>query len=64
MIFNLSAGDIICIGDDITLTVLAVESDLIRFGLETPKRKRFAADDSKACDEDDLTQRLDAWKWN
>jgi hypothetical protein len=33
MVFDLSAGDVIRFGDAIALTVLAVEDDLIRFGL-------------------------------
>jgi len=36
MVYDLSPGDVIHIGDAVTLTVLAVEGDLIRFGLETP----------------------------
>jgi sRNA-binding carbon storage regulator CsrA len=35
MIFNLCAGEVLKIGDDITLTILAVEGDMIRLGLET-----------------------------
>jgi hypothetical protein len=34
MVFDLSPGDVVRIGDGITLTVLAIEDDLIRFGLE------------------------------
>jgi hypothetical protein len=34
VVFDLSAGDVIRFGDDVTLTVLAVEEDLIRFRLE------------------------------
>ena len=34
MVFDLSPGDVICFGDDVTLTVLAVEDDLIRVRLE------------------------------
>ena len=35
MIFNLSAEEAIHIGPAVTLTVLAVEGDLVYFGLET-----------------------------
>ena len=38
MVFTLSPGEVIHIGDAVTLTVLAVVGDLIRFGLETPER--------------------------
>ena len=34
MVFDLSPGDVVHIGDAVTLTVLAIEDDLIRFGLE------------------------------
>jgi sRNA-binding carbon storage regulator CsrA len=65
MIVNLSAGDVIRVGDAVTLTVLAVESDLICFGLETPKRKSLGAREiGKDCDEADLKQRLNFWEWN
>jgi hypothetical protein len=37
MVFDLSPGDVVCIGDDICLTVLAIEDDLIRFRLELPE---------------------------
>jgi hypothetical protein len=58
MIVTLSPGKAIHIGDTITLTVLAVEGDLIRFGLETPEEKSPGADDSgQGCDEADLKQR-------
>jgi Global regulator protein family len=36
MVFTLSAGDVIRFGDAVTLTVVAVEGDLVRFGLESP----------------------------
>jgi Global regulator protein family. len=65
MIVNLSRGDVIRIGEAVTLTVLAVESDLIRFGLETPERKRPGAGDiGKGFNEADLKQRLNVCEWN
>jgi sRNA-binding carbon storage regulator CsrA len=65
MIFNLSPGDVIHIGYAVTLTVLAVEGDLIRIGLETPERKSSGAGEiGKGCDEADLKQRLNVWQWN
>jgi hypothetical protein len=35
MVYELSPGDVIHIGDALTLTVVAVEGNLIRFGLES-----------------------------
>jgi hypothetical protein len=35
MVYDLSPGDVVHIGDAVALTVMAVEGDLIRFGLET-----------------------------
>ena len=37
MVYDLSPGDVVHIGDAVTLTVMAVEGDLIRFGLESPE---------------------------
>jgi hypothetical protein len=34
MVTTLSTGDTIRVGDSITLTLLAVEGDLVRFGVE------------------------------
>jgi hypothetical protein len=36
MVYDLSPGDVFHIGDAVTLTVVAVEGNLIRFGLESP----------------------------
>jgi hypothetical protein len=35
MVYDLSPGDVIQFGDGVTLTVLAVEVDLIHFGVES-----------------------------
>jgi sRNA-binding carbon storage regulator CsrA len=35
MVTSLSTGDKIHIGDSLTLTILAIEGDLIRFGVES-----------------------------
>jgi sRNA-binding carbon storage regulator CsrA len=65
MIVNLSPGEVIHIGDAVTLTVLAVEGGQIRFGLETPEGESPGADEiSKDCDEADLKQRRNGWEWN
>jgi hypothetical protein len=37
MIFTLSTGEVIHIDDAVTLTVLAIEGDLVRFGLDMPE---------------------------
>jgi hypothetical protein len=37
MVFDLPPGDVIRIGEGVTLTVLAMEGDQIRFGLELPE---------------------------
>jgi hypothetical protein len=37
MVTCLSPGDTIYVGDSVILTVLAVEGDLIRFGVESSK---------------------------
>jgi Global regulator protein family len=65
MLFTLSAGEAIHIGAAVTLTVLAVEGDLIRFGLETPEGESPGADDTgKGGDEADLKQRRNGWELN
>jgi hypothetical protein len=65
MIFNLSAGEVLRIGEVATLTVLAVEGDWIHLRLETAEGVRSAADevgrDSTAASG---TQRADIWAWN
>ncbi len=35
MVTSLSTGDTIQVGDSVTLTVLAIEGDFIRFGIES-----------------------------
>jgi Global regulator protein family len=35
MVFDLSSGEVVHIGDGVTLTILAVEGDSIQFGLES-----------------------------
>jgi hypothetical protein len=35
MVTSLSTGDKIHVGDSVTLTLLAIEGDLIRFGVES-----------------------------
>jgi hypothetical protein len=40
MLYDLSPGDAIRIGDAVTLTVMDVEGNLIRFGLDSPDGER------------------------
>lgn len=40
MVTSLSIGDRICVADCVTLTLLAIEGDLIRFGLESSEPGR------------------------
>ena len=37
VVYDLSPGDVVHIGDAVTLTVVAVDGNLIRFGLESPE---------------------------
>jgi sRNA-binding carbon storage regulator CsrA len=65
MIFDLSAGDAIHIGDAVTLTVLAVEDDLIRFGLETPEEGSPGAGEiGKDNEAADLKHGPNGWESN
>jgi hypothetical protein len=50
MLFDLAPGDTIRIGDGVTLTVLAIEGDLIRLGLESPERVPGADRDDERAD--------------
>jgi hypothetical protein len=65
MIFDLSPGDAIHVGDAVTLTVLAMEGDVIRFGLEAPEGASPGAGavgkDVKAAD---LKGRRNGWELN
>ena len=37
MVYDVSPGDVIHIGETVTLTLVAVEGNLIHFGLEAPE---------------------------
>ena len=37
MVYDLSPGDVLHIGDAVTLTVVAVEGNLVHLGLESPE---------------------------
>jgi hypothetical protein len=43
VVYDLSPGDVLHIGDAVTLTVMAVEGNLICFGLESPDGDRLDA---------------------
>ncbi len=62
MVFNLSRGDVIRFGDDLTLTVLAVEDNLIRFGLELPESCPGADMDCEGADRSQTEARR--WELN
>jgi hypothetical protein len=62
MVFNLSPGDVVHIGDVVTLTVLAVEDDLIRFRLESPEGECPGA--GTDCEEADLKLKWGEWELN
>jgi hypothetical protein len=61
MVFDLSPGDVVRIGDGITLTVLAIEDDLIRFGLELPEGCQAA---DMACQRATSNRRRPGWELN
>jgi hypothetical protein len=54
MVYDLSPGDVLYIGDIVTLTVMAVEGNLIRLGLESPDREFPNA--GPDCPQPDLKQ--------
>jgi sRNA-binding carbon storage regulator CsrA len=65
MIFNLSAGEVLRIGDVATFTVLAVEGDLVHLRLETAEGVRSAVGEvGKDCTGASCTQRASTWAWN
>ena len=60
MVYDLSPGDVIHIGDAVTLTIVAVEGNLIRFGLESPDGECPAAGtDGQQAD----PKRASGWRW-
>jgi hypothetical protein len=65
MVFTLTPGEAIQIGDVITLTVLAVEDDLIRLGLEAPEgASPLPGDAGKDNEEADPKHRWNGWELN
>jgi hypothetical protein len=39
MVYDVAPGDVIRIGDGVRLTIVAVEGNLVRFGIESPDTK-------------------------
>lgn len=65
MVFTLSTGQAIHLAEGITLTVLAVDGDLIHFGLETPEgTSPDAGEVGQAGEEFGLTHRRNRWELN
>ena len=65
MIFNLSVGEVLHIGDIVTLNVLAVEGDLIYLGLEMAEAVRSTAGHaSKDNNGASCEQRRNWWELN
>ena len=62
MVYDLSPGDVIHIGDAATLTVVAVEGDLIHFELESPEADCPGTD--IRCEEADLQRQQGWWELN
>jgi hypothetical protein len=64
MLFTLSPGEAIRIGA-VTLTVLAVDGDLIRFGLEAAEGENPDVDDTgQDSDQAARKHRRKGWEWN
>jgi hypothetical protein len=61
MVFDLSPGDVVRIGDGVTLTVLAIEDGLIRFGVESPEECPAAG---VGCEGADLKPEQGGWGLN
>jgi hypothetical protein len=62
MTCDLSPGDAVHFGNAVTLTVLAVEDDLIHFKVESPERDY--ASPVIEYNESDLSPQQDWWKLN
>jgi Global regulator protein family len=65
MFFTLSAGEVIHIGNAITLTVLAIEGDMIRFRLDEPNGASPGAPDvSMGNEQANLKHGRTGWELN
>jgi hypothetical protein len=61
VVTTLSIGDTIHVGDSVTLTLLAVEGDLIRFGVESSESGGL---DRSVLSEGRNEPDLNWWEWN
>jgi hypothetical protein len=61
MVTTLSPGDKVHVGDAVTLTVLAVEGDLIRLGVEPPEPGGHGPG---VLIEGSAESGLNGWEWN
>jgi hypothetical protein len=59
MTLDLCPGDVIRLGETLTLTVLAVEGDRVRFALEAPEGVTGDVGEG-----DDLTREVSEWAWD
>ena len=41
LVLSRKAGEVLCIGEDITIEVLSVEGDRVRIGISAPKKTRI-----------------------
>jgi hypothetical protein len=62
MTCDLSPGDVVRFGNAVTLTILAIEGDLIRFKVESPERGHPGA--AMESDKADFSPKQDWWKLN
>ena len=62
MVVDLSPGDVVRVVGAVTLTVLAVEDGLIRFGLETPEGESPV--EGVGCEEPGLEPTQNWWELN
>jgi Global regulator protein family len=64
MTVDLSPGEAIRIGAAVTLIVVAVEGDRVRFGLETPEGASPAGDPGPDGEQAGRTHRRNGWEGN
>ena len=62
MTCDLSPGDVVRFGNAVTLTILAIEGNLIHFKVESPERAHTRA--AMEYDEGDFPPKQDWWQLN